>query len=96
MAVIVYLFFMCRMDVIVRSMVARVIVVMDQGVSMVMLMFVLMAMLVPMCVGVLMRVLHVSVKVLVRMVVSVLVGMQMLVLMVALHCELLSFGVTIS
>ncbi len=95
-AVIVDLFFMCRMDVVVRTMIAGVIVVMDQRIAMVMSMFVLVVMLVPVGVRVFMCVSRVAAGVLVSMAVGVLVGMQMFVLMVALHCELLSFGVTIS
>ncbi len=91
--VIVDLSFMSRMDVIVRTMVARVIMVMDQDVSMIMPMFVLVVMLVAVCVRVLMGMSHVSVAMFVRMAVGVFVGVQMLVLMVALHCGLLSFGV---
>ena len=93
MAVIVELFFMCRMDVHVRTMVARVIMIMKRRVPMVMPMFVLVPMLVPMGVRLLVCVRSTSVGMFVRMAVSVLVGMQMLVLVVALHCELLSFGV---
>jgi len=91
--VIVDLSFMSRMDVIVRTMVARVIVVMNQDVSMIMPMFVLVVMFVAVCVRVLMGMSHVPVDMFVRMAVGVLVGMQMLVLMVAFHCGLLSFGV---
>ena len=57
---------MRRMGVVVRTMIAGVIVVMNRGFSMGMPMFVLVAMLVVMCV-------------------AVLVGVQMLVLVVALH-----------
>ena len=94
MAVIVDLLFMGRMDVIVRTMVAGVIVVMDQDIAMVMPMFVLVAMLVAVGVRVFMGVYCVSVTVFVRMAVGVLVRMQMFVFVVALHCELLSFAVT--
>ena len=48
MAVIVDLFFMCGMDVVVRTMVARVIMIVKPRVSMVMLMFVFVAVLVSM------------------------------------------------
>ena len=81
------------MDVIVSAMVARVIMVMNQYVSMIMPMFVLVVMLMPVCVRVLMGVRHVSVAMFVRMAVGMLVGVQMLVFVVALHCELLSFAV---
>lgn len=93
--VIVDLFFVGQMDVIVRAVIARVIVVMNRGVSMIVPMFVLMTMLMPVGVRVLMGVSLVSVFVFVRMAVGVLVCMQMLMLMVALHCELLSFGVSV-
>jgi len=58
-------------------------------------MFVLVVMLVAMCVQVLMGVRHVSVGVFVRMAVGMLVGVQMLMFVVALHCQLLSFGVRV-
>ena len=86
---------MTRMDVIVRTMVAGVLVVMNQGVSMIMPMFVLVVMLVAVCVRVLMGMSHVPMAMFVRMAVGMLVGMQMLMFVVALHCELLSFGVSV-
>ncbi len=92
MAVIVDLLFMGRMDMTVWTMVAGVIVVMDQDVAMVMPMLVLVVMLVAVGMRVFMGVGCVSVTVFVRMAVGVLVRMQMFVFVVALHCKLLSFG----
>jgi hypothetical protein len=91
--VVVHLYFMTRMDVIVRTMVAGVLVVMNQHISMIMPMLVLVVMLVAVCVRVLMGMSHVPMTMCVRMAVGVFVGMQMLMFVVALHCELLSFGV---
>jgi hypothetical protein len=93
--VIVDLSFMTRMDVIVRAMVAGVLVVMNRHALMVMPMFVLMTVLMPVGVRVLMGVRHVPMAMFVRMAVGMLVGMQMLVFVVALHCELLLFGVRV-
>jgi hypothetical protein len=93
--VIVDLSFMALMDVIVRTVFAGVLVVMNRHALMLMPMFVLVAMLVAMLMRVLMGVHHVSVGVFVRMAVGMLVGMQMLMFVVALHCELLSFGVSV-
>jgi hypothetical protein len=93
--VVVHLFFMGLMDMIVRAVVAGVLVVMNQCVSMIMPMFVLVVMLVAVCVRVLMGVRHVSMAMFVRMAVGMLVGVQMLMFVVALHCELLSFGVSV-
>ena len=92
MAVIVDLHFMALMDVIVWTMLACVILVMDQGVAMFVSVLVLVTMLVTVGVRVFMSVSYVSVGVLVRMGVGVLVCMQMFVFMVALHCELLLLG----
>jgi hypothetical protein len=89
-SVIVGLFIMGLMDVVVRAVVAWVIVVMYRGVSMIVSMFVFVAMLVAVGMGVFMGVRHVPVGVLVRMTMGMLVGMEMLVLMVALHNGLLS------
>ncbi len=91
-AVIVTLRCMARMGVIVRSMFAGVIVIMDRRIAMLMPMFVLVPMLVAVGVHVFVRVSCVAVRVLVRMAVSVLVRMQMFVFVVALHCRLLSSG----
>ncbi len=93
MGVIVDLLFIGLMDVIVRTVVAGVIVVMNQDVSMIMPMFVLVVMLVAVCVRVLMGMSHVPMTMFVSMAVGVFVGMQMLVFVVALHSKLLSFGV---
>lgn len=93
MGVIVDLLFMGLMDVIVKTVVAGVLVVMNQYVSMIMPMFVLVVMLVAVCVRVLMGMSHVPMTMFVSMAVGVFVGMQMLVFVVALHSELLSFGV---
>jgi hypothetical protein len=82
-------------NVVVRAMVAGVLVVMNRHALMVMPMFVLVAMLMPVGVRVLMGVRHVSVGVFVRMAVGMLVGVQMLMFVVALHCELLSFGFSV-
>ena len=95
MSVIVDLFFMSRMGVVVRTMIAGVIVVMNQDIAMVMPMFVLVAMVMPVGVRMFVSVNHVSVCVFVRMAVGVIVGMQMFVFVVALHCELLSLGVAV-
>jgi hypothetical protein len=95
MGVVVHLFFMGLMDVIVRTMVAGVLVVMNHCVSMIMPMFVLVAMLVAVCVRVLMGMSHVPMAMFVRMAVGVVVRVQMLMFVVALHCELLSFGVSV-
>ena len=82
-------------NVVVRTMVAGVLVVMNRHALMVMPMFVLVAMLVAVCVRVLMGVRHVPMAMFVRMAVGMLVGVQMLMFVVALHCELLSFGVSV-
>lgn len=82
--------FMGRMDVIVWTMFAHVIVVMDQGVAMVVSVLVLVAMLVTVCMGVFVAMSCFSVGVFMGMAVGVLMRMQMLVFVVALHCELLS------
>ena len=65
--------------------------IMNQTVSMIVPMFVLMTMLMPVYVRVLMGVSHVPVGMFMRMVVTMLVRVQMLMLMIAVHCELLSF-----
>ena len=85
MGVIVDFLFMGRVDMVVRTMVAGVIMVMKQRVSMIVAMFVFVVMLVAMGMNVLVRVFHVSVNVFVSMRVAVLVGVQMLVFVVAVH-----------
>jgi hypothetical protein len=91
--VIVDLLFVGLMDVIVGTVVAGVLVVMNQYASMIMPMFVLVVMVVAVGVRVLMGMGHLPMTMFVRMAVGVFVGMQMLVFVVALHVELLSFGV---
>ncbi|MGO9571141.1 MAG: hypothetical protein ACLP5H_26750 [Desulfomonilaceae bacterium] len=93
MGVIVDLRFVARMDMIVGAVVAGVLVVMDQDVPMIMPMLVLVLMLVAMLMRVLMGMSLVPMSMFVRMAVGMLVGVQMLVFVVALHCELLSFAV---
>jgi hypothetical protein len=90
---LVDLFFVGRMDVIVSTMVARVIVVVYPGVSMIVTVLVLVAMLMSVRMLVLMGVSRVSVGVFVRMAVGVPVGMQMFVFVVTLHNELPSLRV---
>jgi hypothetical protein len=91
--VVVDLGLVSGVNVVVRAVVAGVLVVMNQDVSMIMPMFVLVVMLVAMCVRVLMGMGHVPMAMFVRMAVGMLVGVQMLMFVVALHCELLSFAV---
>ena len=82
-----------RMSMIVRPMLARMIMVVGNSPStVIMLMLVLVAVLVNVGMRVLVRVLLASVRMLVRMGVLVLVSVQVLVLMIALHCRLLSVG----
>ena len=80
------------MDVIVRTVVTGVIVVMHRDVSMIVAMFVLVVVLVAVLMRVLMGVCHVPVGVFVGMAVVMVMGVQMLVLVVALHGGLLSFS----
>jgi hypothetical protein len=87
---LVDLFLVGRMDVIVSTMVARVIVVVYPGVSMIVPVLVLVPMLVSVGMRVLMGVSRVSVGVFVCVAVVVPVGMQMFVFVVTLHNELLS------
>jgi hypothetical protein len=90
MNVIVEFPLMFRMDVLVGSVVAGVIMVVYRGISMIVSVFVFVPVL--MSVGVLMfvRVLHLSVRMLVSMAVGVVVGVKMFVLVVAVHRQLLS------
>ncbi|MDQ7781652.1 MAG: hypothetical protein RDU20_02155 [Desulfomonilaceae bacterium] len=81
---------MSCVNVVVPAVVARVIVVMNHRVEMLVLMFVLMPMLVVMRVRVLVAVDGVSVRMFVRMGVRVCMRMQMLMFMVAVHRCLLS------
>lgn len=92
--VIVDFFFMGQMDVIVSAVVARVVMVMDRGVSMIMPMLVLMTMLVPVGMRVFMSMRLISMFMFVGVAVGVFVRVQVFVFVVALHCELLSLGFT--
>lgn len=85
MGVIVHLFFMSLMEVKVRAVVTRVLVVMYRGISMIMFMFVFVEMLMGMNVRVLVRMRHVLVGVFVGMCVGMLMGMKVFVLVVAFH-----------
>ncbi len=77
-------------NVIVRAVVARVIMVVDRRVPMIMIMFVLVTMLVRMSVCVFMGVSLTSMGMSVCMAVSMLVRMQVLMFMISVHRDLLS------
>jgi len=96
-AVFMGLRLMGRMHVCVRTMVGSgVVMVMNRGISMVVPMFVLMAMFVAMLMRVLMCVFHFSMPMLMQMCVRMLMGMQMLMFVVSVHCELLLSGIVLS